>query len=210
MPLNRRDVLTIAGAGLMIAFLAIRYVLKLSTPYHGAHCSANLKQISLSFELFAQDHHGLYPMQVSTNEGGTLEYITSPAFVHFQALSNELGNPRFLLCPAERLPQTDSFTHLCDRNASYFLNIDGAASSRTVVLAGDRHIQRIAPVGGSIMEVFGTQKIHWSRELHSKFFSSRGNVVFPNGAWSLTTNAFTLSNSETDKDKHYRLSIPQR
>src|SRR5258708_7561361 len=55
------------------------------------NCSNNLKQIGLSFRLFANDNGDRYPAAVSTNEGGSLEFVqTSEAFRHLQTLSNEL------------------------------------------------------------------------------------------------------------------------
>ncbi|HET7625628.1 MAG TPA: hypothetical protein VFM25_10220, partial [Verrucomicrobiae bacterium] len=38
-------------------------------------CVNNLKQVGLSFRLWAGDHDGKYPMQVSTNQGGTMEFV---------------------------------------------------------------------------------------------------------------------------------------
>src|ERR1700691_749413 len=60
-------------------------------------CVSNLKQIGVAFHVFLHDHNDLLPMQVSTNDGGTLEYVYSSYTVagnfyfqyrNFQALSN--------------------------------------------------------------------------------------------------------------------------
>ena len=65
-------------------------------------CVNNLKQIGLSFQIWARDHNGKYPMQVLTNDGGTMEFIGTPeTFRHFQVMSNELNTPKILICPKE-------------------------------------------------------------------------------------------------------------
>src|ERR1043165_8110662 len=40
-------------------------------------CVANLQQLGLAFHGFAHDHGGKFPAQVSTDEGGSLEFATS-------------------------------------------------------------------------------------------------------------------------------------
>ena len=63
--------------------------------YAVTKCRSNLKQVYLSFALFAHDHDGLYPMQLSTNSGGSMEHVgTGRTLEHFRALSNELNVPK--------------------------------------------------------------------------------------------------------------------
>src|SRR5437660_12465028 len=56
---------------------------------HGCHacpinCSNNLKQIGLSFRQWALDNQDKFPMQVPTNQGGTMELVISgTAWIHF-------------------------------------------------------------------------------------------------------------------------------
>src|SRR5262245_35454440 len=62
-------------------------------------CVNHLKQIGLGFQMFAHEHDGKLPMQVSTRDGGTEELISptnqesadfTSAYRHLQTLSNEL------------------------------------------------------------------------------------------------------------------------
>src|SRR5687767_10120129 len=73
-------------------------------------CVNNLKNVGLAFRIFATDNGDRFPMQVSTNEGGSSEWApasvaenTSKAkaiYKHFAALSNELSTPKIVICPS--------------------------------------------------------------------------------------------------------------
>src|SRR5262249_21331796 len=96
-----------------------------------AQCVSDLKQVGLAFHTFLHDHNSLFPMQVSTNDGGTQEFVGAAYQVagdfyfqyrHFQALSNNLVNPTLLLCPADRARiAAFNFTELSNLNVSYFV-----------------------------------------------------------------------------------------
>ena len=72
-------------------------------------CVNNLKQIGLAFKTWALDHEYKYPFNVSTNQGGTMEFCLKGmdgfdrnAVFHLQIMSNELSTPRILVCPKDR------------------------------------------------------------------------------------------------------------
>ena len=75
-------------------------------------CANNMKQIGLSFRVWAIDHNGNFPFNMSTNNGGTLElclpgsdgFDRNAAF-HFQVMSNELSTPKILVCPSDTKKQ---------------------------------------------------------------------------------------------------------
>jgi len=73
-----------------------------------AFCVSDLKQIALSFRIWQGDNGDRLPFQVPTNLGGTRELraigaggFDANAFLHFQVMSNELYDPRILVCPAD-------------------------------------------------------------------------------------------------------------
>ena len=82
-------------------------------------CINNMKQISIALRIYASDNQNRYPWQVPQAEGGTAE-LTRPksdtnalldadgkpifdanTWLHLQALSNELYNPKILRCPSD-------------------------------------------------------------------------------------------------------------
>src|SRR4051795_9896868 len=64
----------------IIAVLAALLLPALSKAYtrgKRAGCVSNLKQIGLAFHTFAHEHADKFPMQVSTNSGGSMEFLTA-------------------------------------------------------------------------------------------------------------------------------------
>ena len=90
-------------------------------------CVNNMKQIGLSFRVWAIDNNGNFPFNASTNNGGTLELclpgsdgFDRNAAVHFQVMSNELSTPKILVCPADTKKQPAfNFVSLQPGNVSY-------------------------------------------------------------------------------------------
>jgi prepilin-type N-terminal cleavage/methylation domain-containing protein len=122
-------------------------------------CVNNLKQVGLSFRLFATDNQDRYPMAVSWFEGGTSE-VSDPApanavhiFRHFAVLSNELNTPKIVICPSDsgRLEATTfaETAKVVDKqsvffkgniNVSYFIGFDADEGRPQTLLSGDRNV----------------------------------------------------------------------
>ncbi len=62
-------------------------------------CVGNLKNTGLAFKVFANDHDDKFPF-LATNSLGFGE--VTEAWLHFQAMSNECGSAKILICPADR------------------------------------------------------------------------------------------------------------
>src|SRR6266566_7962768 len=91
-------------------------------------CVSQLRQAGLAFHAFAHDHNGRFPMQISTNAGGSMELVQAAyrlsgefyfAFRHFQALSSELVTPRVVLCPTDSRMPAATFATFRNDNLSY-------------------------------------------------------------------------------------------
>jgi competence protein ComGC len=143
-------------------------------------CVNNLKQVGLSFRIWPADSSDWYPMARSTNDGGTMEFVqTSEVFRHFQILSNELGSPNRLICPAdrERIAAKD-FLKLANTNISYFLGPDANENLPQSILSGDRNITNgFAPKNGSFV-LMTNQSVGWTKELHKY----QGNIALGDGS----------------------------
>lgn len=109
-------------------------------------CVGNLKNIGLAFRIFATDNTNTFPFQLSTNQGGTLEWtrVPSQAWRHFVAISNELSIPRIVHCYSDRERRAvarDWLRFTNNESLSYFLGIHAAESQPQSLLAGDRNLQ---------------------------------------------------------------------
>ena len=145
-------------------------------------CVDNLKEIGISFRVWENDF-GAYPMEMSTNKGGTKEYDFGPqVFRHFQAMQDYLGqSPRIVVCPADtaRVAAT-SFTNFGNSNVSYFVGITVSAANTNgdLFLGGDRNLNdELGPLR-SVSVLATNQQIAWGTGLHSP----GGNILFSDGS----------------------------
>src|SRR5580704_1386691 len=182
-------------AGLLLPALA-----KAKMRAQQIQCVSNLKQIGTAFHLFLHDHNGLLPMEVSTNDGGTLEYVYASYTVagefyfqyhHFQALSNELATPAVLVCPADRDRMAASnFPDMNNLNVSYFVGANADYSLPNSMLAGDRNITNYASGGQTILRLANGSGMFWTGDMHQ----FRGNILYADSrVEELTTSQLLLA-----------------
>jgi len=117
------------------------------------NCVNNLKQVGLAFRVWQGDNNDRFPMALSTNSGGSSEYIyTSTANGSsingvtnvFMVMSNELSTPKILLCTADGdrgSPATNWANFASSINyLSYFVCGDASDVYPQMILTGDRNI----------------------------------------------------------------------
>ena len=86
-------------------------------------CVNNLKQIGIATRIYATDNQDRFPWQVSETEGGSSEYLAKNKALegcrHWQALSNELSNPKVVRSPRDgNRTQANSFSGVKPRGAA--------------------------------------------------------------------------------------------
>ena len=178
---------------LVVVLLAIVFLMALFLPAfakakakaHRIACIGNLKQVGLAYRVFANDHtnavslSGAYPFQLSTNSGGTMEFIgTGQAFLQYRAMSNELGSTRVLRCRGDvRRPASD-FATIANTNISYFIAVTADETQPQLLLAGDRHLTNDLPVRNGVMELTKNQRVRWTLANHG----GSGNVAMSDGS----------------------------
>jgi len=150
------------------------------------HCLGNLKQIGAASHLFANDHGDRFPMQVSTNDGGALEFnqfapdaagLFTWSFRNFQVLSNELVTPKLLVCRADHRAAASSFASLTDRQVSYFAGRHAEPRLPDSVLAGDDNLTNATAAPSTTTVTPAEISFGWTRARHDQ----RGNVLFADG-----------------------------
>jgi prepilin-type processing-associated H-X9-DG protein len=174
----------------MIAILAALLLPTLSQAKARAQriqCVNHLRQLGIGFQSFAHDHNGLFPMEVPTQSGGTLEFVqsgyrvTGPfyfSFRHFQALSNELAQvTKVLVCPSDSRPPAANFRYLKNDNLSFFVSVSSTYSTPTTILAGDRNLTNGTKLNATTIQLAPGQVARWTDEIHRL----RGNLLFADG-----------------------------
>lgn len=149
-------------------------------------CANNLKNIGAAFYAWAHDHNDLFPMQVSTNQGGTREFAdavaltpdVSFAFRHFQAVSNELILPKPLVCPADkqRVAASD-FASLRNENVSYWINTAAAFGHTDSPVAGDRNVRTSGRTEWTFIRFGPADALEFSPEMVAASFACGINCV---------------------------------
>jgi prepilin-type processing-associated H-X9-DG protein len=185
---RRAAALTLIEALVVIALLVILAGLLLPMLAKRDHrgcrikCTSNLKQIGLSYRMWAMDHGDKIPMAVSTNDGGALELIRAGNAVPiYQVMSNELSDPKILFCweNPKLVLATNWTTGFSAKNISYFIGLDAATNNPTMVLAGDDHLQiRGVPVKPGLLEFTTNSPISWTAARHN----SAGNIALADGS----------------------------
>ena len=169
-------------------------------------CASRLKNIGLAFRVFATDHSDRFPMQVSTNQGGTAEFnYTTELYRHFAVLSNEISTPRILVCPTDskRKSAKNFWDDMGNSNLSYFL-VPDSKETQTFLLAGDRNIISDATRTNGILFVHSNNVLKWSSDMHRLL----GNVISGEGSVQSVDNTnmpFILQRFVTP----FRIALPE-
>ena len=118
-------------------------------------CVNNLKQVGLSFRIWAGDNNDRYPMQVAVVDGGTSDYLTTaPAlntWRHLIVLQNELGTPKVVVCPSDERAAAANFLtngvgagflnpNTGNTFVSYFIGPAANENLPQSLLSGDRNL----------------------------------------------------------------------
>ena len=186
-------------------------------------CGQNLKQVSFAHLFWVNDHErGVLPGQISTNDGGTMEYLQNgKMFRHFQSLSNELFDPalpppadlKLLVCPSDNRRPAKDFSTLSNSNLSYFVNggvgrfsgsgpwNDPPRDSIGYVVFGDRNVTNSGGRGRDFIVVDRTQQVGWKASMHNRSGAkvSIGNIAEADGTVrKLTAARLQLKNYVTE------------
>lgn len=207
---TRAEAVVLIGITIFVALGAfLPYFAKAKVKASRINCGNNLKNIGLAFRVFALDHHDLFPMAVSTNEGGTREFIeTGAVFRHFQTLSNEFSTPKILVCPmdADRsTKQATSFMHdFSDATISYFVGLDASETNEASILSGDRNLEGGTAVGKRIFAFTNQNTARWGSRIHE----DSGYLCYGDGSVMGLSNGRLASYFEIPSNAVIRLAIP--
>ncbi len=180
------ELLVVLGIIGVLAALLLPAVQKARPRAERLRCIGNLQQLGVAFHGFAHEHDDQFPMQVSTNVGGSKEFLDASrqisgefyfSYRHFEPLARELGKPAILVCPADTRRAATSFRLLQNSNLSYFVSPQAAFGKPRALLSGDRNVTNDSAGPRSIYRVDENSVVRWTHELH-RF---KGNLLFADG-----------------------------
>lgn len=174
----------------VVSFLAVNVLSALlkSGSRPRIDCLSNLRQISLGFSLFANDHDNQFPVQVSTNQGGARELLEPKGVVaQFVVLSNILGAPKILACYADtNRRRAVRFEDVTISNVSYFINADARVANVNQILVGDDHLisDTATSSGFTTLQLNSTLRWRVGRHLERGIFKDtpKGHVAMIDGS----------------------------
>ena len=206
---TRTDLLIVLSVVFMILiFLVVMPALSVSRRPARARltCIGNLKNIALGLRLWSADHNQRFPMAVSTNKGGSLEFAGSgQVFRHFQLLADELVSPRLLACPEDKgRQQNRNFLTLADCNVSYFVGLDAIETNPRLILSGDRNVSTNGGNLSGILIVSTNTPLKWTPDIHQRY----GNVALADGSVQQVNNAQLQRQVASSTNLGVRLEIP--
>ena len=160
-------------AGLLIPALA-----KAQAKAKQTACLNNLKQLGLSFHMWAADNRDLYPWNIASTNGGSLG--SADWTDNLRVCSNQISSMAILVCPSDlKHPIGTNWSTLTgDFNISYMVSTTAQAAKPQTILLGDRNI-----TGGT-----GGLDPSWSIYLGSSI----------DAAWDATLHKLTGNISLTD------------
>jgi hypothetical protein len=163
----------------------------------------NLKQVGLAFRMWDMDHGDKFPMSLVTSNGGTMNHpLASQAWVHFQVLSNELVDPKLLVCPAD--PQMKAAANfdsgLGTNNVSYFVGVGADEFRPNWILSGDRNLtNNLSRITPGIHSVTTNAVWGWDARIHNLC----GNLGLSDGSVqqlsSAGLQAYVVGNPQTNR-----------
>ena len=163
-------------------------------PAKRIHCVNNLKQIGLAFRMFANDHGDEFPWRVPGAKGGAAEAADMGNILpSYQAISNELVNPKPLWCPTDlQREAANDYGRVSNANLSYFICREGHDGYPDTIITGDRNITGGTISNGALVLSL-VKEAGWDTKLHN----SVGNIGLADGSTLQVTPA--LLNAQLQK-----------
>ena len=170
-------------------------------------CVSNLKQIGLSFRMWANEWGEKFPWQLATANGGTRELLgPRDAFRHFLTISNDLSTPKILACSSDtertRVFRWEGFTS--NKHLSYFIGLDADETRPQTILSGDRSISTNAQFLAGLVLFKTNSPIQWVDGIHG----AAGNVALGDGSVQQFVRNSLANLFAADTNEVVRLLIP--
>lgn len=198
------ELLVLIAVIAILAFLVLSALAAAKRQAMAIQCASNLKQVGLAFRVWEGENRDLYPMSFYTNSAGAPLYTNSNnMFRYFQVMSNELGSPHVLICPADkkRNPAANFNGDFNSSHISYFVALGADETYPQLWLTGDSNLTNgTQPING-LLEVTSQTPVGWTRKRHIIV----GNIGMADGSVQQYSGAAL---TEASKNATNRLLMP--
>src|SRR5438309_8475157 len=204
---TRMEILFCLFGATLVTIPAVSLLASNKSESQRAVCFNNLRQIGQAFQSWASEHNDNYYVFRTAYPEGTKNYpilaLMNSAWFHFASLSNQLGSPKLLVCPADtgaaRAASNwgfgpDGFVNAGLRaNAlSYSLHLEAFPMAPKTILSGDRNIRATSfPVSSSSAATRcaglepNDSNVRWTNQVHGvscHLLLRDGSVAFTRSA----------------------------
>ena len=202
---TRLELAIVLGVILVLALLTFPAVARAQAKANRIRCVSHLKNLGLGLRIFSTDNNGarpgqvsthksVWPWQVSTNQGGSREFLNDPSLTwpHFLALSNSMSSSGIARCPADRdAVRPDAWSDARTNSAfSYFLGLDAGEETPTTILSGDSNLELNGQRLRSTLVMLRTKAtLQFDNSRHKDPPSGAGNILFGDGSVDQVTSA---------------------
>ena len=214
------ELLVVISIIAILAALLLPALSRAKAKAHRVNCLSNLRQATLGFLLWSEDHGDKFPWMVGVNEGGS-QGMSIEACYQFLPLAGEIPSPRVLSCPSDKAVTAKAtwieFATNAYLSLSYFAGICANERTPGSLLVGDRNLGGLSPLSectnATGMFASGIRgSTFWGRQIG--VHGAVGNVAFADGsAHQLSTFALqalaTNSGPRTCSKNHVLLPCPQ-
>ncbi len=171
----------------------------------GTECVYNLKIMYMHYASFVSEN-GVFVTELSTNSGGSKEYVASPdkLFMHFKAFCPDQPPLYVLKCPADYTRQVARQRELLrNTNLSYFLTVNIVREQPDWIISGTRNI---SPRQNSFV-LFGSEPtVEWdsTQGLHR----DKGVLLFSDGSVRVSGNRELVKIARESTNFSNRIVVP--
>jgi competence protein ComGC len=169
-------------------------------------CVSNLKGVTISFRIWANDSNGLYPMNTEFKDPTLrVDAFEGRMFRVFQIMSNELSSPITLVCPADNQVAAPDWASLANVNLSFFIGLDAMESRPNMLLTGDRNLMRDGQLLSGVVSLGTNLPVAWTAGTHR----SSGNIGMSDGSVHQVTTHLLRAQLAHSGDTTNRVVFPQ-
>ena len=104
--------------------------------------------------------------------------LNGQIFPTFQAISNELGNPKLLICPSDNRAPATSFSGVTNISISYFFGVDVTEAEPYFFMVGDRNLTNGPLTTNRLLPLTTNSAPGWDDTMHNLI----GNVALADGS----------------------------